>query len=173
MIPCMHGYKDYTLKAKVNSFTAIEDELSRLKALFVGTDKQTDYYFQVAKGKLKLRQGTIENLITHYERIPENGIEKTIVYRYEKNPSLEEIESLKESRNIIGKVEKQRKIYWLENVKIHLDKMNDGQQFIEVEAIDVSNRFTENDLRVQCFEIQSKLGINDEDVIRTGYLPLP
>ncbi|MDL5049213.1 class IV adenylate cyclase [Oscillatoria amoena NRMC-F 0135] len=163
------AYKDYTLKARLTNFSSIKHALTQLNAVFVGTDHQADYYFKVSKGKLKLRQGTIENVITHYERKSENGIEKTVVYRYDKNPSVEEIASLRKHASLIGKVEKERSIYFIENVKIHLDTMPDGQQFIEIEAIDTANRFTDEDLKAQCFGIKSKLGVKDEDLLTTGY----
>lgn len=54
-----------------------------LKIEFIGLDLQTDHYFEIEKGKLKWREGTVENLITHYERIDDSGMERTIVYRYD------------------------------------------------------------------------------------------
>ncbi len=62
-------YKDYTIKAPISNSEIIECVLKNIGALFIGTDHQTDLYFETPVGKLKLRQGTIENLITHYERI--------------------------------------------------------------------------------------------------------
>src|SRR5688572_33281194 len=116
-------YKDYTIKARIASSESIELKLASLNAKFIGTDHQTDTYFQIDHGKLKLRQGTIENLITHYERTHEGDAEKTQVYRYDLNPSSEEIEKLKRSHQQIGVVQKHRKIYFLQNVKIHLDRL--------------------------------------------------
>lgn len=57
-------YQDFTLKAKVVDSTKIETVLQEMNARFVGVDIQKDTYFKVQNGKLKLRQGTIENLIT-------------------------------------------------------------------------------------------------------------
>jgi adenylate cyclase, class 2 len=81
------AYLDYTIKAKLDSTERVEILLKSLHATLVGLDIQTDTYFETSKGKLKLRQGTIENLITHYERIVEDGFERTIVYRYDVNPT--------------------------------------------------------------------------------------
>lgn len=61
-------YKDYTIKAQSQNVVRIEFKLKAIGATYVGLDIQTDHYFQTKKGKLKWRQGTIENLITHYER---------------------------------------------------------------------------------------------------------
>lgn len=77
-------YKDVTIKACINDFARIEEMLITLGAVYIGHDAQTDYYFETANGKLKLRQGTIENIIIHYRRDGADGIEKTTVFRSKK-----------------------------------------------------------------------------------------
>ena len=162
-------YQDFTLKAKVSNPEKMEKILRELNASFVGTDFQKDIYFNAAKGKLKWRQGSIENLITHYERIDENGLERTVVYQYDLNPTHEQISKLYNDYKVIGFIEKERKIFYLGNVKIHLDKMKDNQTFIEIEAIDREGNQSTDKLRSQCLRIKEKLGIEDVDLIKTGY----
>lgn len=166
----MTNYKDYTIKAKVSDLETIERLLTQMNANYVGLDNQTDFYFETEKGKLKYRQGTIENLITHYERKIISGVEKTSVYRYDKNPAIDQIERLRKEKKQIGVTKKERKIYRIDNIKIHLDKLPDGQRFIEIEAIDLTNQFTDIELITQCLTIKSKLLIMDNDLIKTGYL---
>lgn len=161
-------YKDFTLKARATNFVYLEDLLKSCGALFLGVDEQTDTYFQTDKGKLKLREGTIENLITHYERILEDGIERTVVYRYDVNPSAIEIENLIANFKPIGIVEKKRSIYLLDIHKIHLDRLNEGD-FLEIESIDREEKFTSEELRKRCWELKEKLGIADVDLVPTGY----
>ena len=132
-------------------------------------DEQKDTYFQTDTGKLKLREGTIENLITHYERILEDGIERTVVYRYDVNPSAIEIENLRTNFKPIGIVKKERSIYLLDIHKIHLDRLEQGD-FLEIESIDREEKFTTEELRKRCLELKEKLGIADGDLVPTGYL---
>jgi adenylate cyclase class IV len=66
-------------------------------------------------------------------------------------------------------IEKQRKIYRLDHIKIHLDKLPNDEEFIELEAIDPDDRFTEDELKTQCLELKSKLNIQDSDLLPTGY----
>lgn len=163
-------YKDYTIKARVTSNKVVEEMLAQLHSIFVGIDHQTDIYFKVDRGKLKLRQGTIENLITHYERTHEGDAEKTEVFRYDVNPSAKEIEHLKSTHHQIGVVQKERKIYFVNNIKVHLDKLLNGEEFIELEAIDRENKFTNEELKQQCLDLKNKLGIRESDQVQTGYL---
>jgi predicted adenylyl cyclase CyaB len=165
-------YKDYTIKARLYSSKEIENTLSRLNSKFIGVDLQTDTYFETSRGKLKLRHGTIENLITHYERTQEGNVEKTHVYRYDVNPTKEEIEKLKTSHRTIGSVEKERKIYFINHIKIHLDKLENKDEYIEIEAIDRQNLFSNEELKRQCLEVKEKLGIRESDIVQTGYLKL-
>jgi len=147
----------------------MEERLARLQATYIGLDAQTDYYFETPYGKLKRRQGTIENLITHYERVVVDGVEKTRVYQYDVNPTKEQIYSLERSHRQIGVVRKDRKIYLLNHVKIHLDQLPDGSCFVEVEAIDRSNNFTDRELKEQCLAMKMLLGIADSELVKTGY----
>ena len=163
-------YKDYTIKAKISSGSELENKLIQLNSRFLGVDKQTDTYFEVSSGKLKLREGTIENLITHYERIHDGDAEKTTVYRYDVNPTLEEIEKLKSKHRQIGVIKKERKIYFVDHIKVHLDKLPSGEEFIELEAIDRQNQFSDEELKRQCLDLKNKLGINESEIIETGYL---
>lgn len=148
----------------------MEDKLTLLKSRFLGVDVQTDTYFEVDRGKLKLRQGTIENLITHYERLHEGDAEKTSVYRYDINPTKEEIEKLKQTHLQIGIVKKERKIYFIDHVKVHIDRLPNGEEFIELEAIDRQNQFSNEELKRHCLDVKEKLGIHENDIIKTGYL---
>ena len=163
------SYLDFTLKAKVADVERISKILSNMKALFLGTDHQKDVYFEIPNGKLKWRQGTIENLITHYERIDENGLEKTIVYRYDLNPTQQQIDALYNGYQEIGSFEKERNIFYLGKVKIHLDTTADSQCFIEIEAIDRTGKQSSEELRRQCLDVKEKLEIADADLIKTGY----
>jgi adenylate cyclase, class 2 len=164
------NYKDYTIKARLRDPGQAEEILMSLNARFVGLDLQTDYYFATDKGKLKYRHGTIENLITHYERQVVEGIEKTTVYRYDLNPTPDQISQLSAERQLIGMTTKERKIYTIDHIKIHLDKLPDGQCYIEIEAIDRNNRFSDHDLKNQCLAMKATLKIPDADMMTTGYL---
>jgi adenylate cyclase class 2 len=164
------AYRDFTLKAVLSDSQSVVNLLKKAEATFLGVDHQTDTYFETEKGKLKLRLGTIENLITHYERISENGFESTVVYRYDKDPTPAEIEELHQHHRVIGKTEKERSIYFLSNVKIHLDRLPDGQEFIEIEAMDTENSFSDFELKEQCHTLRQALEISEEQLILTGYL---
>jgi adenylate cyclase, class 2 len=164
------NYNDFTIKAKTNNPFEVEQLLKEMNAVYKGSDYQIDTYFKIEKGKLKWRKGKIENLITHYERISEHQLEKTIVYRYDLNPSRTEIEKLFSCYPTLAIIEKERNIFFIDNVKIHLDKTSSEETFIEIEVMDNKGLRSLMELRRQCLAMKSALKIDDRDLLKTGYL---
>lgn len=166
----MLNYQDVTLKARVSNVGQMEVRLADLGAMFIGEDRQHDTYFTCTVGKLKFRKGTLGTLITHYNRIGMDSAEKTHVYRYDVNPSEEEVQQLYAMHEVVGETHKIRKLYQLENVTIHLDLLPSGENYIEAEAKDYAEEFSFVELQEQCQSLFEQLGINPVDVLQTGYL---
>ena len=99
-----------------------------------------------------------------------DGAEKTHVYRYDVNPSEEEVQQLYAMHEVVGETHKIRKLYQLGNVSIHLDLLPSGENFIEVEAKGYAEEFSFVELQAQCQSLFEQLGINPVDVLQTGYL---
>ncbi len=142
--------KNFEFKARVESLEPFEQILRELHADFKGVDHQIDTYFNVPKGRLKLREGNIENALISYERenIADAKLSKVILYKYEPNVALKEI--LTAQLGIFTIVDKTRKIYFIENVKFHLDHIRELGFFIEVEAIDNEDKYSIEELKQQC-----------------------
>src|SRR5438128_1485503 len=59
---------NYEFKARLRNEKRIRVALKKLRARFIGADHQVDTYFRVPRGRLKVRQGDIENALIFYER---------------------------------------------------------------------------------------------------------
>jgi adenylate cyclase, class 2 len=171
-MPASLTYADFSIKARCASPQIIEQKLQDLNAHFTGEDLQTDTYFQVPVGKLKLREGNIENLLTHYLREEHDGKMKTTVFLYERDPG----ESLKRqytgSLPVVGRVTKTRRIYWIENVKFHIDRFPDHQTFIEIEAIDREGNLGIELISRQAEKYKELLSISEEDILKESYIDM-
>ncbi|HLX92551.1 MAG TPA: CYTH domain-containing protein [Puia sp.] len=66
-------------------------------------------------------------------------------------------------------VSKSRKIYLVENVKIHFDLVKDLGTFIEVEAIDRTGEIGIAQLEEQCSRFAKLIGIDQADYIAESY----
>ena len=69
-------------------------------------------------------------------------------------------------------VDKSRKIYFIDNIKFHFDKVEGLGTYIEVEAIDDQNVFTLEELQAQCYRYFDFFGLKEEDLIDKSYSDL-
>ncbi len=122
------------IKVQVKDLTLFRERLNQLGADFKGTDHQKDTYFKVSQGRLKLREGNIENALIFYDRDDDSFPKKSrIILVRSSTPELREI--LFRSLEILVVVEKQREIYFIDNVKFHLDVVPKLGKFVEIEVM--------------------------------------
>ena len=166
--------KNREFKAKVDQLESYEQKLLKLDPTFKGIDHQKDTYYNVgADKKLKLREGNIENALIYYER-PEVADEKSatiLLYKHQPDAQLKLILEKLHGIDII--VEKERKIYFCDNIKIHLDQVKGLGTFLEVEAIkDEHSSLTETKLEEQCQEMRTYFSIQDDQLLAYSYADL-
>lgn len=141
---------NFEFKAKADNLAELENKLRLLHPVFKGEDHQIDTYFNVHTGRLKLREGNIENALIHYERedAAEAKQSTILLYQHEPNHTLKEI--LIKALGIRIVVDKTRRIYFIDNVKFHFDVVSGLGSFVEVEAIDEKGEIGIKMLKEQC-----------------------
>ena len=156
-------------KARIKDTGAAEKKLLLLNPFFKGEDHQVDTYFNVAKGRLKLREGIIENALIWYERPDDAGskLSNVLLYKHQPDPSLKEV--LINANGIKVVIDKRRKIYFIDNVKFHFDTVKGLGTFVEVEAIDRYGNIGKEKLQSQCDEYATLFGISPEDYCTHSY----
>ena len=164
--------KNHEFKAKVDTFEVYENMLLTLNPILQGTDFQIDTYFNVEKGRLKLREGNIENSLINYDRENIHGSKKSEIILYQHEPSKALKSILELQLGILTIVDKKRKIYFIDNVKFHFDEVKNLGVFIEVEAIDSENKFTPEELKTQCDYYYVFFGLNEKQMIDKSYSDL-
>ena len=142
--------KNFEFKARVDNTEQYENKLLALNPRFEGVDHQVDTYFNVSKGRLKLREGNIENSLIYYERenVADAKRSDIILFRFQPDKALKEILILQLGIKVV--VDKLRKIYFINNIKFHFDTVTALGSFIEVEAIDHKGELTIEQLKQQC-----------------------
>ena len=160
---------NFEFKAKTNDLSFLENKFLELNPKFIGEDHQTDTYFNVVKGRLKLREGNIENSLIYYERKNVAAARQSDVnlFKHTADPSLKDI--LIKVHGIKVVVNKIRKIYFIENVKFHFDTIKSLGSFVEVEAIDATRSIGIEKLKQQCRKYQTFFGFADADLISLSY----
>ncbi len=161
--------KNVEFKARVDNWEELEVLLLQQQPVFQGTDHQIDTYFSVTKGRLKLREGNIEHALIQYDRDNIAGAKASdiVLYQHVPNPALKAI--LTHQFGIKAIVDKQRKIYFIDNVKFHFDRVAQLGNFIEVEAIDTENRFSLEELQAQCDHYFQLFQLTSEQMEANSY----
>lgn len=156
-------------KAGAKNLSLLENKLKELNPFFKGEDHQIDTYFNVAKGRLKLREGNIENALIYYEREDKAGSKQShiLLYRHEPDKILREI--LITTHGIKVVVDKLRRIYFIDNVKFHFDRVAALGNFLEVEAIDADGTIGLEKLTQQCKHYAAFFDIEKEDYLAVSY----
>jgi adenylate cyclase class 2 len=166
-------------KAATNRLAELEILLKQFNPLFIGEDHQVDTYFKVSHplsqsyggqaGRLKLREGNIENALIHYEREDIAGSKSSHVLLYQHQPDKVLKEILIKALGIKAVVDKRRKIYFINNVKFHFDTVDGLGTFIEVEAIDKDGTIGREKLQAQCDEYAALFNIEAADFCSHSY----
>ncbi|MCA9388804.1 class IV adenylate cyclase [Candidatus Berkelbacteria bacterium] len=160
------------IKARCSNQAKIREILKSQGADSKGTDHQIDTYFSTKRGRLKLREGKIENCLVYYERTNQAGPKQSDVALFKTEPNSALKEMLQKSNGVLVVVDKKREIYFIDNVKFHLDNVEGLGEFVEIEAIGSHEDLTRDDLLRQCQEYLKLFGIQEEDLISQSYSDL-
>lgn len=165
----MQNYINIEIKAKSDNQKNIREILKSKKADFKGTDHQIDTYFKVNNGRLKLREGKIESHLIYYKREDKKGPKQSDVILY--NPAPESLlkEILIKSLGVLVTVDKKREIYFINNVKFHIDNVKNLGTFIEIEAIEDENTKNKKELLKQCQFFLDLFKIPQKDLVSVSY----
>lgn len=160
------------IKAKCEDLATIRHILQKANADFKGIDHQIDTYFNCTNGRLKLREGIIENSLIHYNR-PDDAAPKASEVTLEKIAPGSHIKAvLSHALGIKIVVDKHREIYFIENVKFHLDTVVELGTFAEIEAIDKNGTIGKAKLQEQCNHYMQLFDIQPIDLVHCSYSDL-
>lgn len=160
------------IKARCSDLDRIRKILIDLQADFKGIDHQIDTYFHSRTGRLKLREGNIENTLIHYFRENISGPKRAEVLLFENIPNSSLKKILLKALDSIIVVDKKREIYFIGNVKFHLDDVAELGKFIEIEAISRDNKIPLEKIEKQCTYYLNLFDIPEKDLIENSYSDL-
>lgn len=156
------------IKARCGDPERVRNVLRSHQARFAGTDHQVDTYFRVRAGRLKLREGNIENALIYYDRQNESGPKKSDVLLHVVSPNSGLKEILTKALGVLAVVDKQREIYYVANVKFHIDTVQGLGSFVEIEAAG-DERSDRGMLLEQCRDYVEQFAIREDDLVAESY----
>ncbi|MCL4539628.1 MAG: class IV adenylate cyclase [Bacteroidetes bacterium] len=127
--------RNLEFKAKINEIVALEEAFKRDGASFVEILEQTDTYFVVPRGRLKLREATGKKAeLIFYERDESSPEEMRSLYDVVP-ADLGMGEVLSKALGVKVVVSKKRRLLMLKNARIHLDAVDGLGAYLEFEVM--------------------------------------
>ena len=143
--------------------------LQQLNIQFIGVDAQMDTYFKIPSGRLKLREGNIENSLIYYDRENKKDAKKSDVTLYKPTEVVSLKAVLLAALPILIVVEKKREIYFIDHIKFHIDTLSALGSFIEIEVIDATDAMDITKMKEQCQWYMELLDVQKEDLMENSY----
>jgi adenylate cyclase class 2 len=137
-----------------------------------GPLRQRDTYFHAVQGRLKLREAPPQPAeLIAYARAELAGPKVSLYRVVPVADHVALVDALAESLGVRVVVEKVRRLLLWRNVRIHLDRVADLGDFVEIEAVAASPGGLEVE-RDRVEELRVALGITDELLVPVGYADL-
>jgi predicted adenylyl cyclase CyaB len=162
---------NFEVKAKTEKTAKIKTWLLENGANPIGVDHQIDTYFCIPanRGRLKLRTGNIENSLIQYNRSNEADARiSDVAYSPVANPQAI-LETLSRALGVHVVVDKTREIFFIDNVKFHLDYVDGLGHFVEIEAIAKQDSTPAAELEQQCRYYMQVFEIDPTDIQSESY----
>lgn len=163
--------KNLEIKAKISNLQYALDIAATLTGNGFEEIYQTDTYFNIHEGRLKLRKyGDIAELI-FYKR-PDGREPEWSNYLISEVKSPIVIKEILESiHGVKTVVKKRRRLFLLENTRIHIDEVDNLGIFLEFEVVTNENT-NPDDSRKTIDMLISEFGIEENDLIEASYCDL-
>jgi adenylate cyclase class IV len=131
--------ENFEAKFDCEDLSEVERRALRLGATFAGELVQTDTYFRVPQGRLKVREQLSPEPNAELIEYFRDDSPQIRLSRYERTPVPDPQETLATLEVRYGKpyavVRKRRRLYLLEFARIHLDTVEELGQFVEIEVV--------------------------------------
>ena len=163
--------RNVEIKARMRNPDRIRSVLDRLVDSPPELLEQTDTFFSVPNGRLKLRVQPGRSELIYYER-PDTPSAKRSCYfvaRIDEPDLLRAI--LAESIGLRGTVEKRRLLYRVGRTRVHLDEVVGLGSFLEIEVVLDEGEAVEDGIAT-ANRLMERLGIAKDDLVASAYIDL-
>jgi len=139
-------------------------------ARWLSREHQVDTYYRVAEGRLKIREVGTRAVLVWYFRGDTLRSKRSDVLLLPVSDPISVKRTLSRDLGVKVVVDKVRRVYLRENVRVHIDEVVGLGQFVEIEAVGQAKNFRL--LQKQAQEMARVLGLHSSDLIRGSYSDL-
>jgi predicted adenylyl cyclase CyaB len=164
--------RNVEIKVRLRERARVETQLTRLGARDLGVETQFDVFYASRRGRLKLRESSRDGAaLIFYERSDAPALRHSD-YDLVRVPDAAALRRLLDaSLGRTGELRKQRHLYLLDNVRVHLDEVTHLGSFLELEAV-VDATHSEAECAARAAELLGSFGIAPEDRLAVAYVDL-
>ncbi len=160
------------IKARVRDFAALKRRAAEISDTPLEIIPQEDTFFNVSRGRLKLRQlAPQRGQLVYYERPDQDGPKRSNYQIF----TTEDPENLKMTLamalGVRGIVRKKRYLYLVGQTRIHLDEVEGLGEFIELEVV-LRPEQTDAQGQAIAIDLMNKLGVREADLLEGAYMDL-
>ncbi|KAL3267408.1 hypothetical protein HHI36_011537 [Cryptolaemus montrouzieri] len=166
--------RNVEVKAIIKDLDYINKRIEEMKLGEPRIINQHDIFYKIPQGRLKMRKFEDNSgELIYYER---SDIEGPKLSSYNKatisSSSLEDLSTvLKRALGSQGEVKKTRRLYMLDQTRIHIDYVEDLGDYMELEVVLLPNQSIEDGEEIAS-SIMKQLNIGKEDFIASAYVDL-
>jgi len=160
------------IKARVKDFSSLKGRAESLSDTPLQVIPQEDTFFNVPKGRLKLRELAPDLAqLVWYARANDSGPKRSDYQIYETSDpeSLKSILAL--ALGVRGVVRKTRYLYLVGQVRIHLDDVEGLGCFMELEVVMQPGQ-SDAEGQIIAEDLMKKLGIDSADLLDSAYMDM-
>ncbi|MCE5272609.1 class IV adenylate cyclase [bacterium] len=171
----MDTFVDQTVEIKARCPSGHAELRRRLEAFAVacaGEFEQSDTFYNVPHGRLKLRRSPAGNLLIAYRRADQAGPKNCLVELHPCADPDSLDRALSAALEVRLVVRKKRTLFRQDNVRIHLDRVEGLGEFVEIEVLGVRGRDSVEALEAVCSVWLERLGIQRDCLIERAYADL-
>ncbi|MFC1726546.1 class IV adenylate cyclase [candidate division KSB1 bacterium] len=160
------------IKARINDFNKIIEKVEQIHTDGPVILEQEDIFYRCPFGRLKLRIFKDKNSeLIYYRRPDQTGPKNSLYYilRISKPELVNSLLSVFPGRR--GVIKKTRKVYFVENTRVHLDEVENLGKFLELEVVLKPGNSADEGIRT-AEKLMEHLEINKENLIDKAYIDL-
>lgn len=164
--------RNVEIKARLSHRAPIEARATALAQEGPILIVQEDIFFQVPQGRLKLRILSEEQgELIYYERPDDKGPKESRFLRSETGDPRGLQDLLRQAYGVRGVVRKQRTLYWIGQTRLHLDRVEELGEFIELEVVLQDDQSAADGARI-AHQLMDALGVQEADLIDKAYIDM-
>ncbi|MEJ2680526.1 MAG: class IV adenylate cyclase [Gammaproteobacteria bacterium] len=164
--------RNVEIKARVNKIDDLEIRVARISNGDPIEIIQDDTFFTCENGRLKLRTlSEDQGELIFYQRADELGPKECfyVISKTSEPATLREV--LTQAYQVVGRVQKRRMLYFKGRTRIHLDRVKELGDFLELEVV-LNDAERLEDGMAEARAILSELGIKEAQLVEGAYVDL-